>query len=198
MVLPGHKGPQIHTVQVLLLCDRAPGRGHKGGQKIQGPHWLVIHGTALQHAGPRHDERHANAALQQDALLAVQRGIDRTIRIHGPAVVTDEHDQGPLRHVRCFHRAQNGPDVDIQTMHHGTVRTPLLLLHASIQRQVLFQRLHGRVRRIKGNIQKKRLFCVALHKVNRFIADIVRDVGDGLGLFVAALNGRLIPPAIGR
>ena len=94
--LAGQVRHQIDPVELVFLSKLAAGRRNERGQQIKGTDRGAITLAGGEGLGPVQHEGHAHAAFPENALLSVERSIQRSVLIQRTAVVADKGDQGPI------------------------------------------------------------------------------------------------------
>ena len=93
----------------------APAMDSAGGEEIEQVDESVAGATRLDHAGPRHDARHAHAALPRRPLGAAEGGEGRVRPgLHLRTVVGRDHDHGRLELAGALERGDQAPADGVQ------------------------------------------------------------------------------------
>ena len=167
---------QIHAVVAFVRRHRRPRRRERRGKHVHRTHRPVVRAPRRNLPRPRHEKRHAHAALVNLAFLPAQGCVDRAVRRQRPPIVTEEKHQRPLRLPRLAQRPERLADRVVHQTHLGRIGPPFRIRDRRQARQPLRRRFVRRVRRVERQIEKPRLTRMPPHKRRRLLPQRRRQV----------------------
>ena len=180
-----HKRDQVHAVE-FGRGGQARDRDRSGGD-IESAHHRLVGFSGGEGAGPRGEERRADAPVGEHAFFTGERQIQRTVPSGGAqrrAVVADKKDHGVVFEVEC---AQARADLANTVVHRRDHREGLTAHEGEVGGRVCeprLRRLQRHVRRVVGEVEKKRLARVPVDEGERGVGlphTAEARIGEALG-----------------
>ncbi len=152
--LAGEKRHQVHAVESHIRWRGSSRNRERGRQQIKAAHGAVIDLARGEPGLPLDEKRHADAAFEQGALFAGERGVQRTVALERAAVVAQEDDEGAFLQVVLAQLIEHDAHGVIHAGDHRGVEAALLVGNVGESLQQLRGRLLRGVRSVERHVEE--------------------------------------------
>src|SRR4051794_39945682 len=146
-------------------------------------------------AAPFYQEWYANSAFERRALRPAQRriarGVDCCARHRRSAVVAEKKDERVIIEILLVELVEHFADRIVHCRHHAGVGLATLVFYVFKLLKPVVRRVHRRVNRVEGEIEKKRFVRLLIDEPHSLAAESIGEIFFFLNRLVVAQDRRL-------